>query len=244
MLKKTITAKGSLPNESKTDSFTKPPFLAISEHSYLRGSPEYIRELLMSSQADSHVNRSASQESKQPKTTPATCGQRPLRSFAWLDRDTRSWKTSQGSLLPAMGISEPSCKDWPKSGTMRDGACYRQGTAVPGINENDYGSSLPTPVAYDATPGGPNNHYHGLGHMAKMNKWPTPMGRDWRTATGREDRHSPNLNVMVKRHQPTHGGQLNPMWVEWLMGWPLGWTDLKPLETDKFRSWLRLHGDC
>jgi hypothetical protein len=24
------------------------------------------------------------------------------------------------------------------------------------------------------------------------------------------------------------------MWVEWLMGWPLGWTDLKPLETDKY----------
>jgi len=31
-------------------------------------------------------------------------------------------------------------------------------------------------------------------------------------------------------------GQLNPSWVEWLMGWPIGWTDLKPLETDKFRS--------
>jgi hypothetical protein len=32
----------------------------------------------------------------------------------------------------------------------------------------------------------------------------------------------------------THaGGKLNPMWVEWLMGWPLDWTDLKPLETDK-----------
>jgi len=29
------------------------------------------------------------------------------------------------------------------------------------------------------------------------------------------------------------GGALNPMWVEWLMGWPLGWTDLKPLEMDK-----------
>jgi hypothetical protein len=35
----------------------------------------------------------------------------------------------------------------------------------------------------------------------------------------------------------THaGGKLNPMWVEWLMGWPLAWTDLKPLETDKFHS--------
>lgn len=32
----------------------------------------------------------------------------------------------------------------------------------------------------------------------------------------------------------TTGGKLNPMWVEWLMGWPIGWTDLKPLETVKY----------
>jgi hypothetical protein len=40
------------------------------------------------------------------------------------------------------------------------------------------------------------------------------------------------------------GGQLNPMWVEWLMGWPLEWTDLKPLAMGKFRQWLRSHGVC
>ena len=38
------------------------------------------------------------------------------------------------------------------------------------------------------------------------------------------------------------GGQLNPDWVEWLMGWPVGWTDLKPLGMDKFQQWLHLHG--
>ena len=41
----------------------------------------------------------------------------------------------------------------------------------------------------------------------------------------------------------THaGGKLNPMWVEWLMGWPLGWTDLKPLETVKFPFAPQQHG--
>jgi len=40
------------------------------------------------------------------------------------------------------------------------------------------------------------------------------------------------------------GGALNPGWVEWLMGWPIGWTDLKPLATDRFRKWLELHGSC
>jgi len=40
------------------------------------------------------------------------------------------------------------------------------------------------------------------------------------------------------------GGPLNPEWVEWLMGWPLGWTDLKPLATDKFPSAQPPLGDC
>jgi len=35
---------------------------------------------------------------------------------------------------------------------------------------------------------------------------------------------------------------MNPAWVEWLMGWPLGWTDLQPLEMAKFRQWCALHG--
>ena len=35
----------------------------------------------------------------------------------------------------------------------------------------------------------------------------------------------------------------NPEWVENLMGWPIGWTDLKELETDKFLKWLSLHGN-
>ena len=38
------------------------------------------------------------------------------------------------------------------------------------------------------------------------------------------------------------GGKLNPTWVEWLMGWPLGWTDLSASATDKFQAWLHSHG--
>ncbi|EPJ82398.1 hypothetical protein CFT9_15997 [Pseudomonas sp. CFT9] len=37
------------------------------------------------------------------------------------------------------------------------------------------------------------------------------------------------------------GGHLNPDLAEWLMGWPTGWTDLKPLATDRFQSWQRAH---
>jgi hypothetical protein len=39
------------------------------------------------------------------------------------------------------------------------------------------------------------------------------------------------------------GGTPNPEFAEWLMGWPIGWTDLKPLETAKFRQWLHSHSE-
>jgi hypothetical protein len=38
------------------------------------------------------------------------------------------------------------------------------------------------------------------------------------------------------------GGSLNPDWVEWLHGWPIGWTALAPLAMDKFQQWLDSHG--
>lgn len=37
------------------------------------------------------------------------------------------------------------------------------------------------------------------------------------------------------------GGQLNPNWVEWLMGWPIGWTDIKPLAMGRFQKWFEAH---
>lgn len=36
----------------------------------------------------------------------------------------------------------------------------------------------------------------------------------------------------------------HPEWVERLMGWPDGWTDLNALEMAKFHKWLRSHSNC
>jgi len=43
-------------------------------------------------------------------------------------------------------------------------------------------------------------------------------------------------------HQLEAGGALNPTWVEWLMGWPLGWTDCGASGMDRFRRWCGSHG--
>jgi hypothetical protein len=37
-------------------------------------------------------------------------------------------------------------------------------------------------------------------------------------------------------------GLLNPEWIEWYMGWPMGWTELVPLATGRFQSWRQQHG--
>lgn len=38
------------------------------------------------------------------------------------------------------------------------------------------------------------------------------------------------------------GGQLNPRWVEWLMNWPRGWTNLEAVKNEDFQEWLAQTG--
>ena len=66
---------------------------------------------------------------------------------------------------------------------------------------------------------------------------PTPTTQDAANNGGasQHNRNSKPLNAVV-------GGKLNPMWVAWLMGWPIGWTDLKPLGTDRWLQWCHSHG--
>jgi hypothetical protein len=39
-------------------------------------------------------------------------------------------------------------------------------------------------------------------------------------------------------------GRLNPEWIEWLMGWPTGWTASAALAMDKYHEWQQQHGGC
>ncbi len=84
--------------------------------------------------------------------------------------------------------------------------------------------------------------------------WPTPCasegldcGTNWASlaAVDKGGRIARRIatNGGPETQQTTHA-QLNPAWVEWLMGWPIGWTALDALGTDKFQRWLRSHGGC
>lgn len=102
-------------------------------------------------------------------------------------------------------------------------------------------SLLPTPTAssYGSCRGGGSGRVGkwraSLSAMAKHNTWPTPTARDWKSgASNLHDKNCRPLNEVVYKSEG--GGPLNPTWVEWLMGFPLGWTELSPSETPSSRS--------
>ncbi len=85
-------------------------------------------------------------------------------------------------------------------------------------------------------------------NLSPLLRWPTPVasmakGSSPAALTRRSgaDRSNDRLDHAV---MALDGGHLNPEWTEWLMGWPIGWTDLKPLTMDRFQLWLRAHSKC
>tara|TARA_R110002072_G_scaffold244220_1_gene403556 strand:+ start:249 stop:563 length:315 start_codon:yes stop_codon:yes gene_type:complete len=102
---------------------------------------------------------------------------------------------------------------------MQDGECSVLTMPAHLTGETESGLLLPTPTANEggrnksASPGSAIRP--SLGMMAKRNMWP--------------DADMPC-------------GSLNPAFSEWMMGWPIGWTDLRPLAMDKFQQWLNKHG--
>ena len=83
----------------------------------------------------------------------------------------------------------------------------------------------------------------GDGLSTAVKTWPTPTVNDSKNCTlpPSQVKHD-NIHGALLRDGEKAGGALNPTWVEWLMGWPLGWTDLKPLATDKCRNAQQQHG--
>lgn len=124
----------------------------------------------------------------------------------------------------------------------------------------EYGSSLPTLTAqdYGSNQGGAAGRVgevrESLSTMARRGTWPTPTASDAygsgnRNLAGSKAHTGTSLTDAVNGGQwsPTPDrprGKLNPEWVAWLMGWPIGWTGLEPLATARFQQWQRLHGVC
>ena len=103
----------------------------------------------------------------------------------------------------------------------------------------------PTPTAHmSKETNAPSEHKRNTPTLTAQVNWPTPRTAGMCGGTGSWDLLKKNTTIEEARAMGAgNGGKLNPMWVEWLMGWPVGWTDLRPLETGKSHCVPPQHGE-
>jgi hypothetical protein len=182
--------------------------------------------------------------------------------------ERRTSGTGSGLWVPT-----PIATEW-KGGCGKTGNRAPEKAAKAGLKLGEFAKLWPTPVASDTssrtkpyaqggtplslavkwpTPTVCGNYNRkgasatsGDGLATAVRMWPTPTSVSG-NQVGRLDEWGGSRSRAVMKTLVTPqelGGALNPTWVEWLMGWPLGWTDLKPLATDKSPSVPLRHGEC
>jgi DNA (cytosine-5)-methyltransferase 1 len=125
------------------------------------------------------------------------------------------------------------------------------------INGNGAGIPLavevrrwPTPTAGDGKASGSRNLEGSRAHPgvrltdadrygnSTTPRWPTPTTRDHKDTGDSIANGTVPVNGLLGRAvgPSSEGGSLNPTWVEWLMGFPLGWTDCEHLATRSSRK--------
>lgn len=86
-----------------------------------------------------------------------------------------------------------------------------------------------------------------LGQVAR--RFPTPTAWDSRSTMQLDESEATYTSTGLRRRKRDDGntsnvglsgqftGELNPLWVEWLMGFPPGWTDCELSETPSSQKW-------
>ena len=199
----TTTQPASLEKEPKTDGLTdsKCGMETLENLTHMTTKDEWIAFM-----RDSLAKISQSQEVRQV-LSKARGLDFTAKSYALqtrFDLDTCSWKMSQTSLVEMMDeCSEQSLETLPSAALMRSGHVYPLPKLAQTINATD-GGSWPTPDA-------------NCGARGTQPNW-TP-----KQESGQPAQYTINQAV----RDANGGGALNPQWVEWLMGWPVGHTDLE-----------------
>lgn len=176
--------------------------------------PKSIDPIL--SAGDSHANQLAGREINLPRMILVGCGQNLGDWFARWNPITSSWKTPQVCL---MGDLEMFSEIWPHSGLMLNGACYLRAPLALHTHETAC-SSLPTVTKSDGT-GQAAILTDAMEFFSDQNGKPrriAPSGSTW----------SAGLSRLMKM---ATGGNLQPRFAEWMMGFPIDWTELERSET-------------
>ena len=204
-----------------------------------------------SSQADTLANLSPSQVEKKVKKIRDTSGQ----SILDLSKNSDQLGLLEKMLVDTLNsVSTPYSRTWKVKTTPQGRLVFQLLASVPNTKEKESGLWR-TPDAYS---GGSNlnkiKEALAEGHLKRKSGhtiqirladqvreprlWPTPAAHEARLGyqrrdTGKKGTQKSLSTIVIDteggREKTT--GQLNPTWVEWLMGYPTGWTDLNVSET-------------
>lgn len=165
------------------------------------------------------------------------------KQLGYYDQSTHSLKMSQCSLN---SDSMSSLQILPKSGMMRNGIIYQLPPLVRLINVKG-SSSFATPTTMDVLPPksqkalkkeylitrkGRSKPANLRDQLMNRQNWPTPLASDHKSLTSR------TANQRKRKRVPYffHGdGRINPQFIEWMMGFPIGHSELSHLETQWFQ---------
>jgi hypothetical protein len=193
---------------------------------------DYVAENKLKRPSGTHHSLRLQDQVRNPKLWPTPTTQEV--EHPQMDKGTRFWLTPGTVQIP------------PKEGRRQKRTAYRKSIGrkdVPGclseqVATKKFHPLFPTPRAREGNAGQPGSkgsiHNAKRGYLDGMiqEQFPTPQASDHR------DRG--NLNTPAIKRRQAKGkqltlsmsvsetsGQLNPTWVEWLMGYPSGWTDLE-----------------
>ena len=152
----------------------------------------------------------------------------------WPTCQARDWKGSSGRSLKGTECdlptavkkwSTPTCADAGAGAVLNETTDIRRNKngSLRKYSNNGVGGSL------------------GLARQVAMESFPTPTANEDAAGTPKG-----NMQKMLGNDPRVRGvtsdewnkGALNPDWVEWLMGWPIGWSDLEPISKESFNEWL------
>jgi hypothetical protein len=137
-------------------------------------------------------------------------------------------------------------QDLPRSGMHHDGSSWELILSDCIINASGFGSMLPTPTARDwkDTFGMSTERSDGKTRLDRMPMLIFSVARSAGISSTTIKAHTDVRIVVLKGlvELMITGLDYCPEFAEWAMGWPIGWTESKPLETDKFQQWLLSHG--
>ena len=193
------------------DKTTAPSRLSRSGMTFAHLTANHGEELLTLCLAASRARTSASTDAATDCRVKGRGCGQRCSEFA------EKWGPEQSSwrIRPCLfpGDSPLFCGIWPNWGMMQNGVAYRLTPWVPRTKETGSGS------------------------------WHTPTASDSKgTCAGSKfSQRSHQFKVLSQGRFDSGSIYPNPTAYEALMGWPLGWTALEPLGTDRFHEWRRQH---